>query len=198
VLQVLHNMHQLATNLATMKKLTPRQRMFVQEYLVDLNATQAAARAGYSKKTARSQGQRLLTNADIAAAIAKAQAARAERLEITADRVTQEVALLAFFDPDKVYELNEGGELTLKSFEDMGFWRRAIAEIKESRVIKGGAEGGDDSILSDKRMVKFHDKSSNLRTLCEYLGILKNQPPALPQNLTVIIERRIPQSKEKK
>jgi phage terminase small subunit len=181
-----------------MKKLTPRQRLFVHEYLVDLNATRAASRAGYSRKTAPEQGARLLKNVKVAAIISRAQTKRAKRLEITADRVTQEVALLAFFDPDKVYELNEGGELTLKSFEDMGFWRRAIAEIKESRVIKGGAEGGEDSILYDKRMVKFHDKSSNLRTLCEYLGILKNQQPALPPNLTVIIERRIPQPKEKK
>lgn len=165
---------------------------------MDLNATQASIRAAYSKKTAQHQGTRLLLNVVVANAIAKAQAKRSERLEITADRVTQEIALLAFFDPDKVYELNEGGELALKSFGDMGFWRRAIAEIKESRVIKGGAEGGDDSILYDKRTIKFHDKSSNLRTLCEYLGILKNQQPVLPPNLTVIIERRIPQPKEKK
>lgn len=59
-------------------KLTPKQRLFVQEYLVDLNATAAARRSGYSKKTAKSQGQRLLTKVDIKAAIAKAQKVRGE------------------------------------------------------------------------------------------------------------------------
>lgn len=56
-------------------------------YLVDLNATKAAIRAGYSERTAKSQGQRLLTNVDIAAAIEKAQEARSERTEITQDWV---------------------------------------------------------------------------------------------------------------
>jgi len=67
--------------------LTPKQRLFVAEYLVDLNATQAAIRAGYSKKTAKSQGQRLLTNVDVAAAIQKAFEDRIERTEIDADYV---------------------------------------------------------------------------------------------------------------
>ena len=66
-------------------KLTPRQEMFVKEYLQDLNATQAALRAGYSKRTARSQGQRLLTNVDIAEAIQKAMAERGKRTEVEAD-----------------------------------------------------------------------------------------------------------------
>ncbi len=52
-----------------MSKLTPKQEMFAEEFLIDLNATQAAIRAGYSKRTARSQAQRLLTNVDIAMAI---------------------------------------------------------------------------------------------------------------------------------
>lgn len=68
-------------------RLTARQEAFVREYLVDLNATQAAIRAGYSARTARSQGQRMLTNVDIVQAVAAEQSARAERVEITADDV---------------------------------------------------------------------------------------------------------------
>lgn len=68
-------------------QLTPKQEAFVHEYLVDLNATQAAIRAGYSPRTARAQGHRLLTDADIAAAIEAAQAERSERLRLTADDV---------------------------------------------------------------------------------------------------------------
>lgn len=69
------------------EKLTAKQKAFVQEYLVDLNATQAAIRAGYSAKTAGSIGQRLLTKVEIQAELAAAMAAREERTEITADYV---------------------------------------------------------------------------------------------------------------
>jgi phage terminase small subunit len=71
--------------------LTPKQECFVEEYLIDLNATQAAIRAGYSKKTARSQGQRMLTNVDIVAAVAGAQGDRAERTNITQDYVLESI-----------------------------------------------------------------------------------------------------------
>lgn len=69
------------------KKLTDKQARFVEEYLIDTNATQAAIRAGYSAKTARSQGQRLLTNVDIARVIKKAQSAISERNLVTQDDV---------------------------------------------------------------------------------------------------------------
>jgi phage terminase small subunit len=71
--------------------LTSKQKCFVEEYLIDLNATQAAIRAGYSEKTARSQGQRMLTNVDIAAAIARAQGDRTERTNITQDYVLESI-----------------------------------------------------------------------------------------------------------
>lgn len=64
--------------------LTDKQEAFVREYLVDLNATQAAIRAGYSEKTAVKQGSRLLTNADIRTRIEELQRKRAEKLELDA------------------------------------------------------------------------------------------------------------------
>jgi hypothetical protein len=67
--------------------MTPKQRRFVDEYLLDLNATQAAIRAGYSARTAEQQGPRLLGNVEIAEAIQAAQQARSERVQITADDV---------------------------------------------------------------------------------------------------------------
>ena len=70
-------------------KLTPKQQRFVEEYLVDLNATQAAIRAGYSAKTARAQGQRMLTKVDIEEAIQAAQAKRSERVQCTQDSVLE-------------------------------------------------------------------------------------------------------------
>lgn len=70
-----------------MKALTPKQARFVAEYLIDLNATQAAKRAGYSERTADAIGLQLLRKTQVASAIAAAQAKRAERTEISQDFV---------------------------------------------------------------------------------------------------------------
>jgi len=67
--------------------MTPRQERFCEEYLVDLNATQAATRAGYSARTANREGSRLLSNADIQARIAELRGAQSKRTLITADEV---------------------------------------------------------------------------------------------------------------
>lgn len=67
--------------------LTPRQAAFVREYLIDLNATQAAIRAGYSEDTAKQQGARLLTNADVLAAVDAGKAQRAAKVDLTAETV---------------------------------------------------------------------------------------------------------------
>ena len=75
-------------------KLNPRQSRFVEEYLIDLNATQAAIRAGYSAKTANTNGPRLMVNAGIQSAIQKAQAARSERTQITVDKVLDDIELI--------------------------------------------------------------------------------------------------------
>ena len=72
--------------------LNDRKRRFVKEYLIDLNATQAAIRAGYSEKTAYSQGQRLLKDVEINGLIQKEQQKRAETLDITKDRIVEELA----------------------------------------------------------------------------------------------------------
>ena len=71
--------------------LTPKQAAFVQEYLIDLNATQAAIRAGYSESTAKEIGYENLTKPHIGEAIAKAQADRFERVEITQDYVLESI-----------------------------------------------------------------------------------------------------------
>jgi phage terminase small subunit len=71
--------------------LTPKQARFVAEYLIDLNATQAAIRAGYSKHTAQVQSSRLLSNAMVAAAVDAALAKRSGKLEITAEKVLRDL-----------------------------------------------------------------------------------------------------------
>lgn len=88
-----------------MAKLTAKQQMFVKEYLIDLNATQSAIRAGYSERTARKIGQENLTKPDIIAAIQKAMDKRSERTEITADMVLQRWWDIATADPNDLVQL---------------------------------------------------------------------------------------------
>lgn len=88
-----------------MDALTARQAMFAAEYLIDLNATQAAIRAGYSERTAEQQGSRLLTNVKVAAAIEAAKMRRIERVEISQDEVLQRYWALATADPNELMQL---------------------------------------------------------------------------------------------
>ena len=85
---------------------TPRSRDFVDEYLVDLNATQAAIRAGYSEKTAYSIGQRLLKNVEVQKMIANRMEERSKRTEITQDRVLTDIELIKQDAMRKAYDKN--------------------------------------------------------------------------------------------
>src|SRR4051812_48436220 len=77
-------------------KLAPKQERFVQEYLVDVNATQAAIRAGYSHKTAQEQSSRLLSNVMVSKAIATGQRALTEKTGVTAQKVIDAIASIGF------------------------------------------------------------------------------------------------------
>ena len=96
--------------------LTAKQQAFIQEYLLDLNATQAAIRAGYSEKTAKQQASRLLTNVDVQAALREAQEARSERTELTQDwvlsRLVENTQRAMQAEPVRDREGNPTGEYT--------------------------------------------------------------------------------------
>jgi phage terminase small subunit len=85
-------------------KLTEKQKAFVEEYLVDLNATQAAIRAGYSQKTARKIGNENLTKPDIQQAIAEAKKERSERTKVNADWLLKRLADEAEADLADLYK----------------------------------------------------------------------------------------------
>lgn len=84
--------------------LTLKQQLFVAEYLIDLNATQAAIRAGYSPKTAQEQSSRLLSKAMVAQAVAEGARIRCEKAELTAVRVLEEIRRIAFFDVRTLFD----------------------------------------------------------------------------------------------
>ena len=91
--------------------MTAKQQLFVEEYLLDLNATQAAIRAGYPKKSARAVGHENLTKPDIAAAVSREFARRSERTEITQDKVLAELALIGFAEMPEEEEVRVSDKL---------------------------------------------------------------------------------------
>src|SRR5687768_12531966 len=116
--------------------LTPRQQRFVEEYLIDLNATQAAIRSGYSQRTANEQAAQLLAKLSIQEAIQEKQKIISEATQIKAEDVLKELAIVAFADMKNYATVDPGGGITLKAFEDMPEGAtKAISKLKEKRKI---------------------------------------------------------------
>lgn len=151
-----------------MAKLNEKQLRFVDEYIIDLNATQAAIRAGYSKKTARSQAQRLLTNVDIQGAIAKAVEARSKRTEITQDRVLKELATLGFSDMANYVTFQGDGSVVFDWSELPEEATRAISEITVDEFMDGK---GDDARPVRRTKFKLYNKQPALTDLGKHLGM---------------------------
>lgn len=163
-----------------MGKLTPMESRFVKEYAVDLNASAAARRAGYSEKTAGEQACRLLKRVRIQEAIEREFRERQQRTEIKADRVLQELAIIGFADIRDYIDIDaDSGAVKMKTFDEMRpNASRAIESISEDRIIKGSATGnGDEIILNDKKKFKLHAKINALELLGRHLGIFKDALP---------------------
>jgi phage terminase small subunit len=145
---------------------TPKQEAFVREYLTDLNATQAAIRAGYSDRTAEQAGFRLLRNVQVARAISAAQQKRAARLEITADRVLQELARIAFFDPRKVLKA-DGTAKPLQDLDDDT--AAAIAGLEVQEITVG------ENVVGTVKKYRITDKNAALSNAMRHLGMLREK-----------------------
>lgn len=140
--------------------LTAKQQRFCDEYLIDLNATQAAIRAGYSVKTANEQGSRLLAKLSIQEAIGKEMAERSKRTGINQDRVVIELAKLAFVNIGDVVDLENATVKTSATDEDLA----CIQSVK----IK-------PSEFGTEREIKLYDKKASLELLGRHLGIFKDK-----------------------
>src|SRR5438046_2505270 len=130
-------------------RLTPRQRKFAEEYGVDLNATQAAIRAGYSPKTAEQQGPRLLGYAQVQGAMVAARAKASAKVEITVERVLREVLHLGTSDIGEVLEAVGWGHLIQQAPAHV---RRAIASVKVKRYVEGKGEDAREVELVEFRL----------------------------------------------
>lgn len=150
--------------------LTAKQRRFVDEYLVDLNATQAAIRAGYSAKRADAIGYENLRKPDIAEAVSTAMKEREKRTQITQDRVLQELARIAFFDIRKLY--NEDGSMKAPQELDDDA-AAALSGIDVTEEFQG--RGEDREHIGFTKKAKVFDKGTALTLAMRHLGMLKDK-----------------------
>lgn len=155
--------------------LNAKQARFVEEYLIDLNATQAAIRAGYSEKTAKSQGQRLLTNVDVAAAISKAQEKRSVRTGITQDRVLAELAKIGFSDIRKAVRWGRNpGDTTSENADPNGLGIYPVSLIPSEEMDDATAGAVSEVSLTQTGVkIKMHDKRAALVDIGKHLGMFK-------------------------
>lgn len=148
--------------------LSDKQQMFVAEYLIDLNATQAAIRAGYSKKTAQRIGSENLSKPLIQESIQSAMAERSERTNITQDRVLQELARLGFSDLRKT--MTEGGALL-----DPQDWdddtAASIAAVEVVTTFTGETDENGNKVPEYTKKIKTWDKNAALEKLAKHLGM---------------------------
>ena len=148
------------------KKLTPKQQKFINEYLVDGNATQSAIRAGYSKKTAQQTGSENLLKPVISTAIIKALQEQEQRTEITADWTLKEIHRIASFDPRKLYDEN-GNFKEIKDLDD-----DTAAAIGGIDVVHRNYGKDDDKTEETTKKLKIWDKNSALEKLAKHFKLL--------------------------
>lgn len=142
-----------------MANLTPKQQRFVEEYLIDLNATQAAIRAGYSEKTAKSIGQENLTKPDIQKAIEEAQNKRQEQTQIDAAYVLKRLVEIDQMDVLDIMD-DDGNVKPLRDWPKI--WRQYISNIETISMDDG--EGW-------LKKIKWPDKVKNLELLGRHVSV---------------------------
>lgn len=156
-----------STKRATLKALTPKQELFVAEYLANgFNATQAAIAAGYAKKNADTQGSRLLANTVVAAAIAGRKQQMLDTREITAEKVLDEIAKVAFLDPRRLWT-PEGELIPIGKLDDGSAAAIAGIEVKEFYANKVP--------IGRLKKIKIADKLAGLALLGRYLKLFTDK-----------------------
>jgi len=171
--------------MTTPGKLTPKQKRFIEEFLLDLNGTAAYKRAGYNAKGhgAEVNAAKLLSNTEVASAISAAQAKRSRRIEVTADRVIQELAAIAFADPRKLLTPDGG----MRPMHELDTDTRAALIIEVTQMADA------DGTPTFSRKVKFADKLVALDKLARHLGLLQDKIKLVgdPENPLMVLIQRI-------
>lgn len=139
--------------------LNDKQEKFVEEYLVDLNATQAAIRAGYSARTAEVTGCRLLRNDKVAKAVSERRAALSQAVEVTQERIVAEYARMAFYDPASIAGQPMNGPEDIPNLPE---------EVRRAIVGWGWDKSGNFTL-------KLADKNAALTNLGRHLGMFTDK-----------------------
>ena len=163
-----------------MAKLNAKQKRFCDEYLIDLNATQAAIRAGYKKETAYSQGQRLLKHVEVQKQIAENKKKLAARVEVTQERVIEELSYIAFSkttdyanvvekplkdeEGNQLYDSN-GDPVMFRTVEPVLTENLTEEQKRAIAVIKKGRDGFE---------IKPYDKQRALELIGKHLGMFSD------------------------
>lgn len=158
-----------------MAKLTEKQQRFVDEYLIDLNATQAAIRAGYSVKTAREQASQNLTKLNIQQAISEKMAERSKRTGVNQDRIVLELAKIAFVNAADVIDSDDATIKAGATADDTA----AIQSVKVKVIPTKEGEGVE-------REIRLNDKLKALELLGKHLGMW-NDKLDVNVNIPVVI-----------
>lgn len=147
--------------------LTDKEWLFCNEYLIDLNGTQAAKRAGYSEKSARQQATRLLSKASIQMSISRLRTDREDRTQVTHDRVLREVGRIALVDPRKAFDDNN---VLLPPKEWPDEIAAAISSIKTVEM-----RNADGELIGETKEIKFWSKPDALMLAARHLGMLNDK-----------------------
>lgn len=150
--------------MASKTNLTAKQKRFVEEYLIDLNATQAAIRAGYSVDSATEIGAENLRKPHIREQVEKAMAARSARTGINQDRVVRELARIGLVNVANLVDMNTAQVFDNASEDDLAVIQGV--KVKESWSDKGG---------STEREIKVADKVRALELLGKHLGMFTDK-----------------------
>ena len=156
-----------------MAKLTEKQKRFIDEYLIDLNATRAYKSAYPSCKkeeTANVNASRLLRNAKVVEYKDKRMKDREQRTEITQDRVLKEYAKLAFFDPRKLFN-SDGSPKDITDLDDET--AAALAGLDVMEVYEGVGENREFTGYCKK--YKLADKKGTLDSIARHLGMFTDK-----------------------
>ena len=158
-----------------MAKLTEKQQRFIDEYLIDLNATQAAIRAGYSVTTAREQASQNLTKLNIQQAISEKMAERSKRTGVNQDRIVLELAKIAFVNAADVIDSDDATIKAGATADDTA----AIQSVKVKVIPTKEGEGVE-------REIRLNDKLKALELLGKHLGMW-NDKLDVNVNIPVVI-----------
>lgn len=182
------------------ESMAPKRVRFAHAYIVNLNATQACKDAGFNYKTDQTFGveaHRMLKKPKIKRLIAHLKALQARRLGITADRILDEIAKVAFANPIDCFRQGANGSYVLKDIDEMPV-PEAIAALKITELTVKGEK------IGDLQEVKMADKRAYLELLGKHLKLFNQQidltsggkPLSTAPPVNIIIERRPPAAKQ--